>query len=90
VGGPQDQAVPVEKVEFASTVEIDRRRLEVLEGARKELYATQRVLAVVTERLLEAKGGDVIVVEAKAFENAPDLRAGRDPVSGEVTVAVFR
>jgi len=73
-----------------TTIEVDRRKLAVLEGARRELYATQRVLAVITERLLTAVGGDAITVERAAFENAPDLRAERDKASGEVTVTVFR
>lgn len=84
------QAVPVEPIEFASTVEVDRRKLAALEGARKELYATQRVLAVVTERYLLAINAAALVVEASAFEDAPDLRATRDKDSGEVTVTVFR
>lgn len=83
-------AVPVEKVDLASTVMVDARKLVALEGARRELYATQRVLAVVTERYLKATGGDALVVEAAAFEDAPDLRASRDKDSGEVVVTVFR
>lgn len=82
--------VPVEKVEFPTTVEVDTRRLAALEGARRELSATQTVLAVVTERYLKATGGDALVVEDAAFRDAPDLRASRDKDSGEVTVTVYR
>lgn len=77
-------------VEMPTTVEVDRQKLAVLEGARLELYATQRVLAVCVEQLLKLTGGESFVVQKVAFENAPDYHAMRDKDTGEVTVSVFR
>lgn len=71
-----------------STVEIDRRKLAVLEGQRAELYATRRVLSVVAERLCKLTGADTLVVDNEAFENAPDIRAERQ--GGEVVIVVSR
>lgn len=65
-------------------------RLDYLENLRIEHHVTLRVLAVVTEQLLQRTQSDQVVISDKAQLECGDLEAYRDAESGAVVIRVSR
>lgn len=57
---------------------------------RGELATTARVVAVLTERLLDATGGTAITITDEALKHAPDLDARRNPARFAVLLRTSR
>lgn len=83
-------ASEVPEAEIPSTVEVDRHKLAALQAAQKELVVTQKVLAVVTERLLAATKASSVIITDAVFEKAPSLHAWREDPQARVVVTIQR
>lgn len=75
-------------VELPAEVQALNKRLAYLEGIAREYATTAKVCAVLAERLLDATGGETVVITDEAVANSPSMSAGRE--NNQVWIRVSR